>query len=184
MARPFEPFAQGDFDSLCGVHAIINALYSFCPEMSDRNTKALFNRLIAAIGARHPDPLSIVWRGMDGALLRHLLGIAIEYLDQKHSIKLTQSRLAQDTQRMSVDQLLEMLEQRFEAGALAIIFLGGKSSHWTVAYKISRKKITLLDSAGRRSIRRKRCTFKPSRRHHRLVRREIVLINRLPQAIK
>jgi hypothetical protein len=184
MGRPFEPFAQGDFDSLCGVHAIINALYGLCPDMSDRHAEALFNRLIAAIAIRRSNPLQVVWRGMDGSLLRHLLELAIEYVEQKYSIKLTQSRIGQETQRLSLHQVIEALGQRLEAGALAIVLLGGRSSHWTVAYKVTSKKIRLLDSNDRRSIRRKHCTLAASRKHHRLVRREIVLVSKLPQAIR
>jgi hypothetical protein len=112
MGRPFEPFAQGDFDSLCGVHAIINALYGLCPDMSDRHAEALFNRLIAAIAIRRSNPLQVVWRGMDGSLLRHLLEIATEYVEQKYSVKVTHSRIGQEAQRLTLDQLLEALGQR------------------------------------------------------------------------
>jgi hypothetical protein len=181
MKPPFEPFAQGDFDSLCGVHAVINAIFGLCPEMTERHAEALFNRLITAIGDRRTNPLQVVWRGIDGSLVRHLLELAIEHVEQKYSIKLTHARLG--GQRTSMDQLLETLKQRLEAGALAIIYLGGRGSHWTVAYKITVKKIGLLDSNGRESIRRKRCTLQASQKHHRLIRREIVVVSRLPQAV-
>jgi hypothetical protein len=182
MKPPFEPFAQGDFDSLCGIHAIINALFGLCPEMTDKHAERLFNRLITEVGTRHAKPLEVVWRGIDGPLLRHLLEIAVKDVIQKHSVKLSHVRFGQQSQRLSIERLLDTLKQRLEAGALAILLFDGESSHWTVAYKITAKKIGLLDSDGRRVIRRTRCTLKRARKH-RLIRREIVLISRLPQAI-
>lgn len=72
MPRQIEPYWQGELDSLCGIHAIINALYLLFPDMKDREAQAPFDNLLAEVGRTRSDPLRITWKGMEPSLFRHL----------------------------------------------------------------------------------------------------------------
>ena len=72
MPRKIKPYLQGELDSLCGIHAIINALYALFPDMMDREAQRLFHKLLEEVGRKRPDPLRIAWRGMNSSALAAL----------------------------------------------------------------------------------------------------------------
>lgn len=153
-----EPYRQGQLDSLCGIYAIINALFALCPEMDEHLAQALFRKLLRSLESHTEKPVGALYDGLSQEAVEALLAVAVREirreLDARIKIKPSPSPLTSK----SVGSFWEALRTRLDRGYVAIIGLSGADEHWTVAYAISDKLIRLLDSEDRRVLRRSRCT--------------------------
>jgi hypothetical protein len=80
--------------------------------------------------------------------------------------------------RWSLGKLWAVLNQQIGSGCVAIIGITGADDHWCVVYRVTLKTLRLLDSSGRRCIRRSRCTARTARTRYCLEIGEILLIER------
>jgi len=71
------------------------------------------------------------------------------------------------------------LMQNLGSHRVAIIGLGGRYEHWTVAYAASSRCLYLADSAELKLLLRSRCTTSRKQGLHKLSPNEIVLMSRV-----
>jgi hypothetical protein len=167
MPREIKPYCQGDLDYLCGIHAIVNALYAVLPDLKERRAEQLFRELLQEVARRRKNPLQIAWRGMDPSLVRHLITFAADLIAKERSVTVDVSRPLQ-RKRVRLETLVQQLREHTAEGGVAVLAMRDKSSHWTVVVKVTRKKIRLFDSNGRKAIRLNKCSLeadKPVRIH-------------------
>jgi hypothetical protein len=164
MPRQIRSFRQGDADNLCGIYAIINACYALCPQMK--------------IGRKRSDPLQIIWRGIDGSLMRHLLAVALGSIERKHSISAKMSRPFAKAP-VKLGRLVQRLEEHAAEEGVALILVRIKSAHWTVVNRVTKKKLHLFDSRGRGYLPMKLCTVKPTQKRYRIHPREVMLLRKV-----
>jgi hypothetical protein len=167
MPRHIKPYCQGDLDYLCGIHAIVNAFYAVFPDLKGRRAERLFRELLEEVARKRKNPLQIAWRGMDRCLVGHLITFAANLIAKERSVTVNVSKPFQ-TKRVRLETLVQKLREHTAEGGVAVLGMRDKSSHWTVAIKVTRKKIRLFDSYGRKAIPLKKCSLeaeKPFRIH-------------------
>lgn len=176
MPRKIEPYWQGELDSLCGIHAIINACYSLFPDMKDREADRLFYKLLEEVGRKRSNPLRIAWRGIDGSLFRHLLLLAVNTTARKRAARIEISRpFAKSSPTLPA--LVRILRTHADEGGVATVLVRGKSSHWTVVNRVTQTKMKLFDSVGLERLRINQCALKPGKRY-RIHAHEIMLLRK------
>jgi hypothetical protein len=178
MPRQINPFRQGDADNLCGIYAIINVCYALCPQMNGKEAERLFSKLVKEIGRKRSDPLQIVWRGIDGSLMRHLLAVALGSIERKHSISVEMSRPFAKTP-VKLVRLVQRLEEHTAEQGVALILVRIKSAHWTMVKRVTRKKLHLFDSKRRGYLPIKLCTVNPTQKRYRIHVREVMLLRKV-----
>ena len=152
-----KPVKQGRYDALCGAYAAINALRILCPELKHTAARRIFAKMIREAASGRSDPLQILWRGMDGSLVRNALKIGMAEVRLLHGVQLELSKLP-ERGPSSIDVVLEALHSRINRATVALLLIRAESAHWTVAYKLSGTKLHLRDSGKRKYLRLDRCT--------------------------
>lgn len=158
-ARLIYPISQGDYDGLCSLYAIINAIrLVMAPksELSDDDGKALFRAGITFLAER-------------GKIAKALHS----GVDQATWPKLT-DHIARTAARMQVPVLLEQpfaksdlpaetvprtIERLITAGKAPVLFMRGKHRHYSVISGYSPFSFKLFDSFDYHWVRRLSCSF-------------------------
>jgi hypothetical protein len=154
-----EPAYQGEFDGLCGIYAIINAIRLLCPEVDEGTAKQLFKRLLATLHKRETDPVAPVWRGMRMLTLKRLAKEAKRFMRAECGIKLKARRWEREERETITNVAIfwKRLEQELSRQRVPIIGFGGKIQHWSVAQGLTPKLMKLCDSSDMTAVRRKGC---------------------------
>jgi hypothetical protein len=173
MGRQLRPYSQGALDGLCGVHAIINALYVLYPDMKKKEAQRLFRKLMKEIARR--GALKVIWRGMDGALLRHLLVQAAETVARARKVSIKVARPFASGP-VELPDLVQTLNDRIGSSCIAITMMREKIWHWTVIIRVTDKTVFLFDSDGVNSIRIENCSVRKSDKRYQLNARETVFL--------
>ena len=156
--RARRPYQQGDLDGLCGVYAIVNALRSLCPELDDAGATLLFDHLIQALDEAGADPSLTVAGGLTVRPLARLIQHASAYMRDAFDIAITARRLPRAVrQTTTLDVLWQALADGVTPDCVAVLCLGGRDSHWTLAIEVTPHQIRLFDSGGMGVLRRSRC---------------------------
>ena len=157
--RRRQPYRQGDLDGLCGVYSAVNAVRALCPEVDDDAASCIFEALLLALPKVDADPAATVSWGVGRRQLEHLLKKAIGYVGDELDIRLTVARLPDRLRKTrNLDALWGWLGRRVSPKCVAVLGLGGRHSHWTVAVQVTASQIRLFDSSRMGVLRRKRCT--------------------------
>lgn len=175
MRRQVKPYSQGSLDGLCGVHAIINALYVLFPDMKKKQAQKLFRTLIKEIVRK--GALKVIWRGMDGALLRHLVLRAADVMAEHRSTSIKVSRPFASGP-VELVQLVDYLKTRIDHATIAIAMVRKELWHWTVIVRATDKTLFLFDSDGLNSVRTNSCSLRKADGRHRINARELLLLRR------
>jgi hypothetical protein len=173
MHRQLKPYSQGALDGLCGVHAIINALYVLYPDMKKKQAQRLFRKLIKEIARR--GALKVIWRGMDGTLFRHLLVQAADCVARRRKVSIKVARPFASGP-VELPDLVQSLNGRIGNGCIAITMMREKIWHWTVVIRVTEKTVFLFDSDGVNSIRIENCSVHKSGKRYQLNARETVFL--------
>lgn len=153
------PYRQGELDGLCGVYSTINAVRTLCPEIDKTAAVYLFETLVYALPDAGIDTTSALVSGIGRSALALIIKSAIAHIRSEHDIELMVRRLPQDLRRSGdLHGLWTWLAERVSPERVAILGLGGRESHWTVAVEVTRHQIKLLDSGSMGVLRRKQCT--------------------------
>lgn len=154
-----KPFRQGDLDGLCGVYSIVNSVRLLCPEVDQDAAEWLFSELMHALPGLGSEPREIVTGGIGRRQLSQLLRRAVRCMIDEYEIHLTVSRLPKEL-RQSIDlhELWAWLGGRISTTGVAILGLGGRHDHWTVAMGVTAQQIKLFDSGEESVLRRRNCT--------------------------
>ena len=152
-------YRQGDLDGLCGVYSVINAVRALCPEVDSDAAAWLFETLIQVLPTTGAHPSTAVANGIGRTTLASLIAEAISYIDDEYDIGLAVRRLPKALRRTSeLDQLWQSLAATVSPTCVAVLGLGGRHSHWTVAVRVSPRQIRLFDSGTMGVLRRSQCT--------------------------
>lgn len=183
-----EPAYQGEFDGLCGVYAIINAIRLLCPELDEATTKQLFKRLLATLHKREDDPVAPVWRGMRMPTLKRLAKEAKRYMRDEYGIPLKTRRWGRQRRKAitTLPLLWRGLEKQLSRQRVPIIGFGGRIQHWSVAQGLTPKLVRLCDSMAMNAIRRKSCRLPRNGKEFNSARyllftSQILFIERVPE---
>jgi hypothetical protein len=174
MPRHLKPYRQGALDSLCGVHAIINALHALRPGIAEKEAQKLFRVLVRA--AVRKGALKVMWRGLDGTLFRHLLVLGVGRVATGEGVII---KVARPFATASVDlpSLIDTLRQALNGRCVAVTMIHTESWHWTVITRATGKSLFLFDSAGLKSIRIDKCAVQKGDSRYRINARELLILS-------
>ncbi len=177
MPRHTRAYQQGDLDSLCGLYALINALW-YLFQLNEDHCRALFAAMIKALHRRCRRPHHPILWGMSFSTLKGLIEAAqtCKVLDGAQTFQARPLRLSRD--QRNLPQLWSGLSQELTPTCVAVIGISGAADHWCVVYRVTAKTLWLLDSSGQTRIYRSRCTVRSSRTRYCLEAGEILLIER------
>ena len=154
-----KPYRQGDLDGLCGLYCLVNAVRVLCPEMDGEAAAALFEHLLQSLRLAGVKPVEAITCGVDVGPHSQLIKRAVQYVNDEYDIELTARRLRKSVRDAPhINRLWRELAARLSPNCVAILGLGGRHSHWTVAVRASRRQIRLYDSSEMGVLRRGRCT--------------------------
>ena len=154
-----KPYRQGDLDGLCGLYCLVNAVRALCPEMDREAAAALFEHLLQSLRRTGVKPIEAITCGVDVGPHSQLIKRAIQYVNDEFDIELTARRLPKPVRRSpQLSRLWRELAARLSPTCVAILGLGGRYEHWTVAVRASTRQIRLYDSSEMGVLRRGHCT--------------------------
>lgn len=157
-AHIIEPATQGDYDGLCGVYCIINAIQIVLAphrELRREEIRALFTAAISFL-AQHgslPEALAScvserVWPKLAERMVAEAQAIV------ERAIRVERQRLSKDA---SVDEALYRIEGMIVAGKAPCVFLRGKYRHYSVISGYTPVSLKLFDSFGHHWVLRRAC---------------------------
>ena len=180
--RARRPYRQGDLDGLCGVYSVVNAVRALCPEVDGDGAAWLFDKLIQSLRKAGANPSIAVAGGVGRGEVESLIRAAIACVDDEYDIALTVRRLPRALrQTKRLDELWQTLATAISPSAVAILGLGGKQSHWTVAVQVSANQLRLFDSSSMGVLRRSDCTVGKGTKRTAIPPTHVILIARKKQ---
>ena len=151
---------QGDLDGLCGVYSVVNACRRLVPEIDSDGASWLFSRLMRSLRKVGANPSHAIVTGVGRSAVIALLHQAIAAIEGKYDVKLAVRRLPRAQRQIKrLDELWAVLARTISSGKVAILGLGGNTSHWTVAVTVTAKQIRLFDSSRMKVLRRADCSI-------------------------
>ena len=103
--------------------------------------------------------MTLVTCGIGRRQLAQLIRVAIDYVEDTYEIALAVQRLPKPLrQSSSLADLWRALAEVVTPGRVAVLGLGGRESHWTVAIGVTPHQIRLADSGRLCVLRRSQCT--------------------------
>jgi hypothetical protein len=177
--RRVRPYRQGDLDGLCGVYSIVNAVRVICPEVDGDTAEDMFDVLMQKLLRTEDNPSMAVTWGIGRRTMTHLVTEAITYVLDEFDIRLRTQCLPKSVQQVgTLGRLWDHLERTISPRRVAILGLGGKHSHWTVAVKVTPLRIRLCDSDQISFLQRRRCTIARAAKQHSIRPHHVFLIER------
>ncbi len=176
MARARRAYRQGDFDGLCGVYAVVNAV-RYVEGLDEDQCEVLFTRLIRALGQGSRAHEALLW-GMGFRRLKGLVAAASRCRFEDRELAFQARPLRLRGKDRCLPGLWRALEEELGPTCVALVGITGATDHWCVIHRVTAKTLWLLDSAGRTRIRRSRCTVRAARTRYCLELGEILLIER------
>lgn len=147
---------QGACDRLCGTYAVLNAVSALSRTMTSSDKYALFRAMSYSASAKRTIPADHLWAGIDNEGIDNLLDVATQFLQSRFE-RLSYSRLRRSPSGTASD-FLERLRQELNQNSVAIFRVElVNSKHWTVAYKVGKRRISLIDSVGMDDLIRDQC---------------------------
>lgn len=164
------PAKQGQFDGLCGIYAIVNAIEmtGLTGPRSELHRK-LFTRM--ALDLPTDKLRSAIEYGLEANDLMRVARRSFRWMRHKHEIDLRIMRPYPDTVFDSCDFYLEVLRLWTEEPRTAVIVSVAMPgiSHWTVVRRVRQTSMTVRDSGrltelplSRFALTRSRYRFEPS----------------------
>ena len=155
-------YRQGELDGLCGIYSVLNAVrfalltaelegsHSRIRYLRPDECALLFTTLVSTVGRRHRRA-QFVFAGLGPSHLRSLLRSTDEWLRVNRGLLLVRTRPLDRDDRKTT--LLSSIRRHLNVpGSAAIIGAKEPWQHWTVATRITKARVHLLDSEGDTSI--------------------------------
>lgn len=157
-ARMIQPADQGDYDGLCGLYCIINAVrLVMAPhrQLNRDEARALFVAGVRFLQRRGslPNAVHSCVREREWPKLAARIVSKAQTLTLR-PITLEQPGLPDDT---SIDDTLLRIEMMINAGKAPCVFLRGKARHYSVVSGYTPVSLRLFDSFGHKRILRRSC---------------------------
>lgn len=177
-AHLIDPLTQGDFDGLCGLYCLINAIRILMAphrELKRKEVRALFTAGVQFLAQRGNLPEAVhscVGEREWPKLARRLVTTAQEIVDRP--IVLERGRLLRG---VGIDETIRSVEEMITSGKAPCVFLRGKSRHYTVISGYTPVSLKLFDSFGFHRLLIKSCgtTSEETARHRLHVQSMIAL---------
>lgn len=157
-ARMIEPVTQGDYDGLCGLYCIINAIRVVMAPRRDlkhEEVRALFRagvRFLARQGSLPEAVHSCVDERVWPELAKRIVARAQRMSDCP--ILLERPRLSKEA---PVHETLRRIEKMITSGKAPCVFLRGRYRHYSVISGYTPVSLKLFDSFGYHWVRRSSC---------------------------
>jgi hypothetical protein len=170
-AHIIEPISQGDYDGLCGLYCIINAIrLVMAPhrELKHQEVRALFRAGVRFLERR--GNLSTAVRSSVGARLWPQLAERLRATAQRmsnRSIILERPALRKDAE---LADTWRTIERMITSGKAPVLFMRGKYRHYSVISGYTPASLKLFDSFGYHWVRRASCGTINADAQRRLVR--------------
>lgn len=165
-----QPLGQGDYDGLCGLYSILNAIrLAAAPTrvLSHKHTQKLFIG-----GVRFLEQRDLLHRAVSGSIERRRWLTLTEFLRREARLNCDLSlryewpfEAEEETQPT---QVLDAIEQILLQRKAVMAFLRGTYRHYSVISGYTPSSLTLFDSYGYRWLRKASCvatTTEPARHH-------------------
>jgi hypothetical protein len=173
------PYRQGDLDGLCGIYSIVNAVRAICPEVDGDTAEDMFDVLMQRLLRTEANPATAVTGGIGRKTMTRLITEASAYVLEEFDIRLRAQRLPKNVRHAgNLDRLWVHLHGAISPSRVAILGLGGKHSHWTVAVQVTPHRIRLSDSSRISHLQRQRCTIARAVKQHSIGPQHVFLIER------
>ena len=166
-----KPYQQGDFNGLCGLYAVLNAiLRQFEMTGLEQLHEEMFKVGATAIPKnRFPD---VLWDGMDVADLFRIAKAVGRFLRESRGLDVVVWKPFERRRFANVTAYVEELDgiwsERKASFVIGVDWAGGTNGHWTVLDAIGTDALDVLDSASRKSLSRRALTTKRVPNKHRL----------------
>jgi hypothetical protein len=155
-----KPYEQGALGSLCGIYSIVNAM-RIIRGLNNDESKELFAQIVYYLENSKSFAVSLI----SGISVTVMGSIFKDVIGDRMNRKQPNVKIGQFWTEMK-----RFLDEGRTQGKKRVILLslGGEHDHWTIAHKITKKRIILFDSIGLRHLDRRNCTTReaPSGRRH------------------
>jgi hypothetical protein len=172
MPRPrLRAYEQGHLDGLCGLYSIVNAiqfafrtvkrrergrLYAQERRLNDQDVEDLFVTLFSSL-VRAQRRARFIIEGINDRQLSKLLRLTGLWLRRSTTFTLTIKRLNRRAGRVGPKTLMRHINDHLALpGTAVIVGANPPWRHWTVAIRVARSRLYLLDSGGRPFVPLKR----------------------------
>jgi len=148
---------QGQLDCLCGLYSIVNAITEINPNLSNKDAEQLFKALCTYLKGEGL-LFEALTEGCYIPLISKMLHVAKNWLEARHSRSMVWRKPFHKNSAALPSEVFDVIGGYLgEKDGTCITGFEGKISHWTVISAISPKRLSLLDSDGRKHIRRDMC---------------------------
>lgn len=172
-----KPWRQGDFDSLCGLYALVNAVRLLHPSLPKEAAEDLFDHLVDELLHGHSLPGSFVRHGIPATLVVKLGRSCCEFAHDVLELSLALARFPV-LRHVSLAAIWNGIRAGLDHGSAIVICVEGGLQHCTVVQRATDKVLHLLDSDGVDELPREMCTVAQTRDRYRLVPSGIFLMCR------
>ena len=160
------PYEQGHLDGLCGVYSIVNAvqfalwtvkfprphLLQQPRRLSDVDAESLFETLLGHLVYSKRLARNVV-DGIGPNQINVLLRLADKWLRSEKAVQLASERPLHRRDRVGPKTILgRIVTHLSEPGTAAIVGADPPWRHWTVATRVTKSRLHLLDSGGYASV--------------------------------
>lgn len=155
--RLIEPLHQGDYDGLCGLYCIINAVrLVLAPhhDLTDEEVRSLF-----WTGVRYLDSEGSLSKALRLSVGRRLWPKLAERI-RSRAEQITNIRIVFDRPKEALatpEEALAAIETMIVAKQAPMVFMRGKYRHYSVVCGYTLKSLRLFDSYGYQWVRRASC---------------------------
>lgn len=191
MIEKVNPWQQGELDGLCGLYAIINAMkllaISRGHEFSDAAGASLFRKMIKSLHDRNKLP-NALWDGTSIVHVRDFLDTAKNFMRRQYGLELVYRPLVKKGEITRKDVLWRFLDSVLRGDGMyqfdlesqhkrvALVGMGHPLPHWTLAYRVTKSSIKLVDSGSRVTLKYGQCTVGESQPNRWMIEPEHTLI--------
>lgn len=154
-----EPLSQGDYDGLCGLYCIINAIrLVLAPHrpLTDKEARSLFWTGIRYIDS-HSNLSSAVRRAIARTSWPGLAERIRQHAQRLAGLQLTFAQPQAGQLYDQPDRALEAIETMIASKHAPMVFMRGKYRHYSVICGYTPKSLRLFDSFGYQWVRRASC---------------------------
>lgn len=148
--QALRPFRQGRLDSLCGVYAILNAVYLLAypdKQMHPAAMKALFRRGVTILSRQRHLSFTLSW-GLDPEPWNRLFKLFLPDVEAEAGFRIRQHRVFESRPGLMPWEVARGIRSHLDQGHPVVLILGGAYDHWTVIAGHSDHRLHLFDSYG------------------------------------
>lgn len=156
-AKVIQPYRQGQFDTLCGLYSVINAIrLAVYPERSftKYHSRIMMEEGLKYLDRRKTRLLSALTEGMSNRLRLALANHVIKFASEEWGVGLKTSIPNIERRDISRAVIVSFIKDNLHSGNPVCINLMGHHQHYTVICGYNQRSFFLYDSDGLTSVHR------------------------------